>query len=119
MSKLVYKIRRRSDGLFSAGGGWPNFKKKGKQWPSLGALHAHFNMVTAGIHGGRSERYDNCEIVDIEIDEHEIGVKDVNQYIRQREASLQQQKLIERMKAEARIKKCPSCKQPLKKGCHA
>jgi hypothetical protein len=37
----VYKIRRRSDGLFSTGGNYIRFEERGKTWSSLSALSSH------------------------------------------------------------------------------
>jgi len=113
----VYKIRRKSDGLFSTGGAWPQFKTKGKQWPTRAGLHAHFNIVFG--RGGQSDRYADCEIVAIEVEEREVAWTPVFQYHAERQRYLQQQATKKEEKRQSRIKKCPSCKQPLKKGCHA
>ena len=110
MNKLVYKIRRRSDGLFSTGGGWPSFKAKGKQWASAGALHAHLNLV-------EFKYYADCELVRIEVAETELpGSVDVNSYQRDRARQLQEVAAEKERKRQARIPRCPSCKQPLGKG---
>jgi hypothetical protein len=80
--KYVYKIRRKSDGLFSTGGTSPTFTKSGKSWASLGALKNHLNQAIHRDYGYRcysdSKRetvrlfgaflpYMECEIVAYEI----------------------------------------------------
>jgi len=62
---IVYKIQRKSDGLYSNGGSDPLFMKKGKIWRGLGDLKNHFNIIRE-CH--KSEKYlenlyKNCEIV--------------------------------------------------------
>ena len=49
MNEPLYKIRRKSDGLFSAGGTTPRFTKIGKSW-KLSPLLNHLTML-------RQERY--------------------------------------------------------------
>ena len=44
VSWVVYKIRRKSDGLYSDGRG--DWNKKGKAWPNLGLLKQHLSAVT-------------------------------------------------------------------------
>lgn len=61
MSDVVYKIRRRSDGLFSKGGGYPRFSKGGKIWNSIGHLKRHLsNMGMQNF----DRYYSDCEIVE-------------------------------------------------------
>ncbi len=43
--KIIYMIRRNSDGLFSTGGTSPTFTTKGKAWSTLGALKNHLNQA--------------------------------------------------------------------------
>lgn len=42
--QYVYKIRKKSDGLFSTGGSRPRFTKKGKVWASIGHIRNHLNL---------------------------------------------------------------------------
>lgn len=42
--KIVYKIRNKTTGLFSGGGAYPRWSKKGKVWTSMGNLRNHLNM---------------------------------------------------------------------------
>lgn len=64
----VYKIRRKSDGLFSTGGCRPRWTRNGKTYPNVGSLMAHLKTVL-----WRAERetpiqaalrtYKGCEVV--------------------------------------------------------
>lgn len=40
----IYKIRRKSDGLFSTGGVSPSWSKTGKTWNQIGHLKNHLNQ---------------------------------------------------------------------------
>jgi membrane-bound ClpP family serine protease len=42
---VIYKIRRKSDGLFSMGGSEPHFNKTGKIWKQRGHLTGHLKCV--------------------------------------------------------------------------
>lgn len=42
---IGYKIRRRSDGLCSTGGGHPEFTHVGKTWSNMQSLHSHFAVI--------------------------------------------------------------------------
>jgi len=44
-NKSVFKIRRRSDGLYSKGGSTPSFSKQGKTWTSKSALSGHLALI--------------------------------------------------------------------------
>ena len=65
--EIFYKIKRRSDDLFSNGGSYPKFTKKGKIWRTLGHLRSHLNSV--GIRRG-FQIYEDCEIVELVSNEH-------------------------------------------------
>lgn len=67
MAEVNYKIKRRSDDLFSTGGSFPRFTKKGKIWRTLGHLRSHLNSV--GVRRGY-QVYDDCEIVELVSNEH-------------------------------------------------
>ena len=89
---IIYKIRRKSDGLFSKGGSTPHFNKKGKIWKQRGHLTSHINQLW---NGGRSMRYGNdatnhvytdCEIVPYEIVETPVaGTQTIMDYISERQ----------------------------------
>lgn len=58
MPVFAYKIRRRSDGLFSSGGMYPRFGPKGKTWSSIGLLNQHlalFKEYSVNVEGRRIE----------------------------------------------------------------
>ena len=62
---IVYKIRRKSDGLYSNGGADPVFNKRGKMWMGIGDIKNHFNVIRE-YHKTKTYLewlYKNCEIV--------------------------------------------------------
>jgi len=63
----IYRIRRKKDGLFSAGGSNPRFNKSGKAWTTIGKLKNHLRLFE--YYSGYSPPwpYDDCEIVSYEI----------------------------------------------------
>lgn len=82
----LYKIRRKSDGLYADGGdGPPIFGKTGKAWRRLGDLKSHMTqthkrVVRDIIWDDRSGRprmtahpYAGCELVVFEVSEVEAG----------------------------------------------
>lgn len=64
-TQIFYKIRRKTDGLFSTGGSAPTFTKKGKVWNQRGHVSSHLNCV-----GSRdktiNDYYADCELVMME-----------------------------------------------------
>jgi len=62
VSELFYKIRR-EDGLYSCGGAWPRFTKKGKVWRTLGALVGHLHLVNRRK---VASMYDDCEVIELQ-----------------------------------------------------
>ncbi len=69
--KRIFKIRRKSDGLFSNGGTSPSFTKKGKIWSTRGGLTNHFHLLASYSRGRREakEFYADCEVVTFELTE--------------------------------------------------
>jgi hypothetical protein len=67
---LCYKIKNR-DGLFSTGGKFPKFKKKGKSWSSLGHLKNHINLVNEYNYYNK-DIYKDCVVVTYEVTEVEL-----------------------------------------------
>jgi hypothetical protein len=66
-TKYVYMIQRNSDGLFSSGGQYVHWSKKGKAWSSIGALKNHLHQ----FHDWRGQKlkdfpYTDCTIVEME-----------------------------------------------------
>lgn len=74
MTIEVYKIRRRADGLFSSGGAYPTFSKKGKTWSARGHVTSHLSQF-----GDRDKNryYKDCEVVRIEVQEVDVDAIDV------------------------------------------
>lgn len=70
-AQKVYKIRRKSDGLFSSGGSAPHFTNKGKTWSQKGHVTSHINMLGKYVSG----YYSDCEIVEYEL--NEVNAKDI------------------------------------------
>ena len=76
----LYKIRRKSDGLFSTGGQNPDFTKQGKVWKKKGDINSHITMITDSyrdIHDKNKypHPYMGCEVVLYELIETEISVE--------------------------------------------
>jgi hypothetical protein len=95
----VYKIRRKTDGLFSSGGTYPTFSKKGKTWTGRGHVTSHLSQF-----GERKKEqyYKDCEVVCIEIQEVDTDVTDVFEWSQSestiRAKELKEQRRIEREK---------------------
>jgi hypothetical protein len=66
MTKTMYKIRRREDGLFSTGGSIPGFNSIGKFWTGIGPLKNHIRCVTYYDKQRDEPEYAGCEIVEFE-----------------------------------------------------
>ena len=82
----IFKIRRKSDGLFSAGGSTPTFTKLGKLWKMQGHLTNHLRQLHNGIGTFKTLNnrhiYANCEIIEYELIERQIGpVKSIGEYL--------------------------------------
>lgn len=72
----AYKIRRKSDGLYSGGGRWPYFSNTGKLWTTKSGLTNHLNNIFDD-----NGAYDDCEVVEIEIVEKDLGAQSVREYL--------------------------------------
>lgn len=81
----IYKIRRKSDGLFSLGGASPKWGKIGKTWTSKRALKLHLSMLANYYNYNQRKRitdmnrvcghYKECEIVEfVEVENNVIGI---------------------------------------------
>lgn len=82
---VIYKIRRKSDGLFSTGGWNPEFSKTGKTWKRKGDLSNHFALMCDQYYTrlrktSMNDVYEGCEIVAIEIVEVEKSVMPVEDW---------------------------------------
>ena len=63
---LIYKLRRKTDGLFSTGCLCPYFTKLGKVWKSIPYIKTHLRQLKD------PEVYAECEVVEYEITEKTI-----------------------------------------------
>jgi len=70
--KQVFKIRN-SQGLFSSGGTYITFTKKGKTWTSSGALNNHL----AQTRNDNLYIQEKCEVIAYELVETEVSVESV------------------------------------------
>ena len=82
---VIYKIRRKSDGLFSTGGWNPEYSKTGKTWKRKGDLSNHFALMCDQYYTrlrktSMNSVYEGCEIVAIEIVEVEKSVMPVEDW---------------------------------------
>jgi hypothetical protein len=78
---LVYKIRRKSDGLYSNGGQEPIFSKRGKIWMGVGDIKNHFNVIRK-CHTSKKYLevlYKGCEIVTFIL--NPMDRVDVNEFV--------------------------------------
>ena len=90
---IVYKIRTK-DGLFSQGGTWLRFNKRGKVWKRRGDLTCHLNNLrTTEI-----EKYERLEamVVEYELVERETGIQPLACYI----AGVQNRKALKEQERE-------------------
>lgn len=110
---IIYKIRRRSDGLFSTGGSTPYFNKNGKIWKQKGHLTSHINQLQHGSgvtsynysHPHQTHVYEDCEIVTYRIAETEVGTNQtILEYVQERkkEKQIKEQKYEERQEERAK-----------------
>jgi hypothetical protein len=61
-----YKIRRRSDGLFSSGGCYVYFDSEGKIWHTIGAARGAITHARNYSHG-EADPYAECDIIEFEL----------------------------------------------------
>ena len=77
---IVFKIRRKADGLFSTGGSWPRFTKKGKLWKAQGHLTSHLTQVQDHL---KANYITDCEIVEYELIEQPVGTLSIASYMQE------------------------------------
>lgn len=70
MAEIIYKIQRKSDGLFSTGGMSPKFDKKGKIWKNRNGVSNHLNLISDR---DTKEIYSDCEIITYHVLYHKIN----------------------------------------------
>lgn len=89
---IVYKIYRKTDGLFSMGGSSPRFSKTGKVWKQKGHLTNHLNQVDLRLTRGGKHIYSDCEIIPYELKEVQTGPGfTIEEYLMERNERLAQQ----------------------------
>lgn len=112
---IVYKIQRMSDGLYSTGGSYPRFSKKGKIWKQRGHVSSHLTLFSESE---KKKIYGDCKVVGFEVVEEEIGSIDVSDWtlakstIRAKE--LQEQRQLEYQK-EQKLQEIKRLEEKLKK----
>ena len=116
-TKTVYKIRRKSDGLFSMGGSWPSFNKNGKIWKQKGHLTSHLNLIFENCIRTERNHYDDCEIVAYQLIEMPIGpAMSIEQYMhiakqKKDEKLRKQQEYREKVEKQKRLAQYEKLKQ--------
>lgn len=89
----IFRIRRKTDGLYSTGGQNPKFTKKGKIWQGLGPLKNHLNLLLqehmTSLRLKRDDKsyrheqfkdynsvfvYQECELIEYVLTEHETSI---------------------------------------------
>lgn len=72
--KTIFRIRRKSDGLFSAGGNSPKFDEEGKVWRARNHVTSHMTQIGKQYYDPKTkdDYYRDCEVVEYEIVEKEI-----------------------------------------------
>ncbi len=91
--KKVYKIRRKTDGLYSTGGVYPKFTKIGKVWSSLGHLKSHMRQLfdteyssdwkTIYVKLRIKHIYKDCEIVTYIVTEDDNNIIEMSDMIKE------------------------------------
>jgi hypothetical protein len=89
---FIFKIRRKSDVLFSSGGCWPTFGPVGKVWQTAASLKLHLSLfkekrinldgeIKDYPNGIFFHPYKDCEIIPYEFVEVKSGIMTVHDYI--------------------------------------
>ena len=99
---IIYKIRRKSDGLFSTGGAYPRFNERGKAWKQQGHMTNHINMVQKYKH---TNHYEGCEVVSFEVAETEVGTWSIEVYAHIIEKRKEERRLEAKKRADEFAKK--------------
>lgn len=101
--EIFYKIKRRSDGLFSTGGHDPRFTNKGKVWKTIGYIRSHLENM--GLKRG-TKIYENCEIIELIASENILcSVSTEIEKLERRAEELQQKRIeVHRLRLEAKEK---------------
>ena len=76
---ITYKIRQKSTGLFSSGGMFVKWTKKGKSWRAKNHLSCHINQ-SASFYRSKL-KMDDIEVVEIVTEVVEVNIKEGNEVI--------------------------------------
>lgn len=101
MSTKLYKIRRIIDGLYSSGGQYVHWTKKGKTWIGSGPLKNHLGQFITG----RSRSYgdtEGYEVVEFVVTETETNVFTLQSIIDEKESNRLKADLKEQERARKR-----------------
>jgi hypothetical protein len=93
---LIYRIRNKQLGLYSKGGAFPSWSKKGKIWKNIGHLKVHLKNVMAR---GSYRSFDNWIVESYEVKETQVSAIPAEHYFneilrlrKEAEEELQKQK---------------------------
>lgn len=105
--ETIYKIRRTTDGFYSAGGSSPTFTKKGKIWKTLSAVNLHIHSALG--HGydrynmfqypNLKQLYKDCELVEYQIIESGTSnvlniVESIHQQLEDKNVEREKQRIV-------------------------
>lgn len=76
---VVFKIRSKTTGLFSTGGSYPRWSKKGKTWNMRGHVSSHLSGLCGT--GRMVYRQADAEVVECVIREENIGTVPVSEWL--------------------------------------
>jgi hypothetical protein len=97
----IYKIRRKSDGLFSLGGSSPMFNGKGKSWSKLHHITTHLGALCSYID---DTIYKECEVVEFEITETETKTTDMKSILGDHRRKIKEKEEEQEKRYKERIK---------------
>ncbi len=81
-TRREWVIVRKSDGLRSCGGSYPKFNKNGRVWTRRGDLESHLTYVAKDVaQYGRANPYVGCEILEFEITEAIVSVRQADEAV--------------------------------------
>ena len=89
---ITYKIRRKTDGLYSTRGRYPTFSKTGKIWKEKHHLKNHLRLYSTNT------EYSDCEVVQFEMRE----ISDLNTSVTDWLTEIAEQKEINKIKSQRR-----------------
>ena len=101
----LYKIRHKETGLYSKGGSYPSWSKKGKTWSTLGHLKRHIACVVDCRYHKMNDMV-NWEILEIDVSETLTPIGTAQDIALEKvKKNLEQQQRWAREKAEKELHK--------------